>query len=79
MDLADKVAGDATSVSPADMERLRSLGLADDDIFDVVAAASARCFFSKMLDGLGVDPDASYASLDARLRDALTVGRAIES
>jgi hypothetical protein len=32
-----------------------------------------------MLDGLGVDPDSGYASLDAGLRDALTVGRAIES
>jgi uncharacterized peroxidase-related enzyme len=77
MDLADKVADDATSVSKADIDRLRSLGLSDREIFDVVAAASARCFFSKALDGLGVQADARYAEVDAPLRDALTVGRPI--
>ena len=75
MDLADKVADDATSVGEEDIERLRSLGLSDSDIFDVVAAAAARCFFSKMLDGLGAQPDARYAELEPELRGALTVGR----
>jgi uncharacterized peroxidase-related enzyme len=77
MDLADKVAHDATSVSQADIDRLRSLGLSDAEIFDVVAAAAARSFFSKMLDGLGARPDARYADLDPQLRRALTVGRPI--
>jgi uncharacterized peroxidase-related enzyme len=77
MDLADKVAHDATSVVEADIERLRSLGLSDAEIFDVVATAAMRCFFSKTLDGLGVRPDARYAELDPDLRDALTVGRPI--
>jgi uncharacterized peroxidase-related enzyme len=77
MDLADKVARDATSVTEADVDRLRSLGLTDTEIFDVVAAAAARCFFSKALDGLGVRADARYAQLEAPLRDALTVGRPI--
>jgi hypothetical protein len=75
MDLADKVADDATSVTEADIDRLRSLGLSDPEIFDVVAAAALRCFFSKTLDGLGVEPDAEYAALDPELRDALAVGR----
>jgi uncharacterized peroxidase-related enzyme len=78
MDLADKVAGDATSVTEADIDRLRSFGLSDSEILDVVTAAAARCFFSKALDGLGVQPDARYAAdLDADLRSALTVGRPI--
>jgi uncharacterized peroxidase-related enzyme len=77
MDLAEKVADDAASVSQADIDRLRSLGLSDTDIFDVVAAAAARCFFSKMLDGLGTQPDARYAELEPELRSALTVGRPI--
>ncbi|MEA2456228.1 MAG: hypothetical protein QOI45_2490 [Thermoleophilaceae bacterium] len=77
MDLADKVADEASSVSEAEIDRLRSLGLSDADIGDVVAAASARCFFSKMLDGLGVEPDARYADLEPQLRSALTVGRPI--
>jgi uncharacterized peroxidase-related enzyme len=77
MDLADKVAADASSVTEADVERLRSLGLTDAEIQDVVLAAAARCFFSKALDALGVEPDAKYAELDPDLRDQLTVGRAI--
>jgi uncharacterized peroxidase-related enzyme len=77
MDLADKVAHDATSVGEADIDRLRALGLSDTEIFDVVAAAAARCFFSKTLDGLGTRPDARYAELDPELRSALTVGRPI--
>jgi uncharacterized peroxidase-related enzyme len=78
MDLAVKVADDATSIQQADIDRLRSVGLSDADILNVVLAAAARCFFSKTLDALGVEPDAKYAELDPALRDALTVGRAIE-
>jgi uncharacterized peroxidase-related enzyme len=77
MDLADKVAQDATSVTQADVDGLRGHGLSDAEIFDVVAAAAARCFFSKVLDGVGAQPDAKYAELDASLREALTVGRPI--
>jgi alkylhydroperoxidase family enzyme len=77
MDLADKVARDATSVTEADVVALRDLGLDDGEIMDVVLAAAARCFFSKTLDGLGVQPDAKYADLDPAVRDALTVGRPI--
>jgi uncharacterized peroxidase-related enzyme len=77
MDLAEKVVDDATSVTQDDVEHLRKLGLSDEDIFDVVAAAAARCFFSKTLDGLDVRADAAYRQLAPGLRDALTVGRPI--
>ena len=78
MDLADKVAADATSVTQADIDRLRDLGLSDTDITDVILAAAARSFFSKSLDALGVAPDAKYNdTLDPAVRDALTVGRPI--
>jgi uncharacterized peroxidase-related enzyme len=77
MDLADKVVSDATSVTQADVDGLRSLGLSDSEVFDVVATAALRCFFSKLLDGLGVQPDATFADLEPQLRDALTVGRPI--
>jgi uncharacterized peroxidase-related enzyme len=80
MDLAAQVARDATAITQADVDRLRALGLSDTDVFDVVTAAAARCFFSKTLDALGVPPDASYRDMEPpALRDALTVGRAIES
>lgn len=77
MDLADKVAADASSVTLADIDALRALGLSDAEILDVVLAAAARCFFSKTLDGLGVQPDARFSELDPELRETLTVGRAI--
>jgi uncharacterized peroxidase-related enzyme len=77
MDLAAKIAKDATSVEQADIDRLRSLGCSDQDILDVVLAAAIRCFFSKVLDALGAEPDGKYAQLDPALRDVLTVGRAI--
>jgi uncharacterized peroxidase-related enzyme len=78
MDLADKVASDASSVTQADVDRLRELGLSDAEVFDVVAASAMRCFFTKIVDGLGFQPDAAYRELDESLREALVVGRPIE-
>jgi uncharacterized peroxidase-related enzyme len=77
MDLADKVAGDATSVTESDLDRLRSLGLSESEIVEIVTAAAVRSFFSKSLDGLVAHPDPEYAGLEPELRDALTVGRPI--
>jgi alkylhydroperoxidase family enzyme len=77
MDLAERVVDDATSIGDDDLRPLRALGLSEAEIMDVVLAASARCFFSKTLDALGVLPDASYAELDPDVREALVVGRPI--
>jgi alkylhydroperoxidase family enzyme len=79
MELAEKVVDDATSVTEADIDRLRALGLSDAEIVDVVLAAAVRYFFSKTLDALGVVPDAAYADLPSEFREALTVGRPIET
>jgi hypothetical protein len=54
------------------------MDLKDEEIFDVAAAAAARCFFRKLLDAMGVQPDSSFNGLDPTLRRALTVGRAID-
>jgi uncharacterized peroxidase-related enzyme len=72
MAFADKVATDATLVEPGDLEHLRSLGLTDEEIVDVVLAVAARKFFSTVLDALGAEPDSVYDELDPLLRDALT-------
>lgn len=77
MDLAEKVVDDATAVTQADVDRLRELGLVDEEIAEVVYAAAARCFFSKVLDALGAHPDPVYGELEPELRDVLTVGRPI--
>jgi uncharacterized peroxidase-related enzyme len=78
MDLAEKVAADATSVSEGDIQRLIELGLSERDVLDVVLAAAARTFFAKLLDAMGVAPDGSYRQLEGGLTEALTVGRPIE-
>ena len=77
MAFAEKVAADATAVTEADVEELRGHGLSDGEIFDVVLAATIRCFFSKTLDALGVQPDADFAQLDPAFHEPLTVGRPI--
>ena len=79
MAFAEKVVADATAITEADIEELRAQGLSDDEIFDVVLAATIRCFFSKTLDALGVQPDPEFARLDPAFREALTVGRPIET
>jgi uncharacterized peroxidase-related enzyme len=76
--LAAKVADDATNVSEHDIERLRAAGLSDREIFDVVLAAAARSFFSKVLDATGTLADSVYNDLDPDLRRVLTVGRPVE-
>jgi uncharacterized peroxidase-related enzyme len=77
MDFAEKVVDDAASITQADVDHLRELGLSDEDVFDVALAAAARCFFSKTLDALGVQPDGKFSALDPGLREALVVGRPI--
>lgn len=78
VDLADKVAADATAVTRDDVERLRAHGLTDAEILDVVLAATVRCFFSKTLDALAVEPDEVLGAIEpSTLRDALAVGRQV--
>jgi alkylhydroperoxidase family enzyme len=77
MAFAEKVALNADRITSADIESLRSHGYSDEEIFDIVAAAAARCFFSKLLDALGVQADPAYYELDPALLRALTVGRPV--
>jgi uncharacterized peroxidase-related enzyme len=77
VELAAKVADEATSITEEDIGRLRSVGLSDRDILDVILAAAARCFFSKVLDATGTLADSVYNEMDPELREALTVGRPI--
>jgi alkylhydroperoxidase family enzyme len=77
MDLAERIVDDATLIDDADLQRLRDLGLSDPEIMDVILAAAARSFWTKTLDALGVEADASYRELDPELRDVLVVGRPI--
>ena len=78
MDFADKVVGNASRIQPEDVQALRDVGLSDEDIVDVALAIGARCFFSTVVESLGVQPDAQYREIfGPDVRDALTVGRPI--
>jgi uncharacterized peroxidase-related enzyme len=77
--LARKVAEEAEKVTQEDIDELRDLGFSDDDIFSVILAAAARCFFSKVLDATGTLPDAALHDMPDQLRSVLTVGRPIAS
>ena len=74
---ARKIADDASAVTAADVSRLKAHGLGDDEIFDIAAAAAGRAFFTKLLDGLGVQADSAASELDDEFRAPLTVGRPI--
>ena len=77
MDLAERVVEDATAIGDDDLQRLRDLGLTDPEIMDVILTAALRSFWTKTLDALGVQPDASYNKLEPELREVLVVGRPI--
>ena len=76
MDFAAQVARDASSITSADVQNLRDHGLSDPDVVDVVLAAAARAFFTKVLDALGVQADAQLGEMfDPEVRGQVTVGR----
>lgn len=77
-EFATAVATDAASIDAADVEKLRAVGLTDADVADVVFAAAARCFFTAVLDGLGVqlEPETA-AAIPADLLEAMVVGRPV--
>lgn len=76
---ARRVARDAASVDAATIAALTAFGFSDAEVFDIAAVAAARAFFTKLLDAMGVLPDAPFGDLPEPLRRALTVGRPIDA
>ncbi len=77
-EFAAKVATDAAAVEAEDVNRLRACGLTDPEIADVVFAASARRFFTAVLDGLGAQLDIQTAeTFPAELLNSMIVGRPV--
>ena len=79
MEFAEKVTLQAHTVTPQDIEALRGHGIADAEILDIVLVTAARNFFSKVLDGVGAEPDDAYLQLEPELRVALAKGRPFEA
>jgi uncharacterized peroxidase-related enzyme len=75
---AGKVARDAASITEADVDTLRQVGLTDNEIGDVVFAAAARCFFATVVEAFGARADHQLGEqFDPAVRDAFVVGRPI--
>jgi uncharacterized peroxidase-related enzyme len=74
---ARAVARDASSIKQQDVEHLREHGFSDAEIFDIVATAAARSFWTKLIESLGVEAEPLFRSLDPPLIDALVCGRPI--
>jgi uncharacterized peroxidase-related enzyme len=77
-EFAGKIAVDASRVEPADIDRMRAVGLSDADIADIVFAAAARSFFTRVLDALGAQLDARTAqTFQADVLESMIVGRPV--
>ncbi|MBB6626082.1 carboxymuconolactone decarboxylase family protein [Nocardioides sp. KIGAM211] len=77
-EFAAKVAQDAASIQQEDVDRLRAHGLSDADVADVVFAAAARCFFTRVLDGLGAQLDVQTAqAFTPEVLASMVVGRPV--
>ena len=75
-----EIARDTTGITDDKVADLKCRhGLSDEDIFDVVAIAAARCFFTKLTDALGAEPDKAMGLVDERLREVITYGRPVSS
>lgn len=77
VEFAEKAARSAVSVTQSDVDRLRSLGLSDREVLDVVLAVAARCFFATVVEALGAEPDEELTeALGPELLEKVLVGRA---
>ena len=75
LDFAVKLTDHAYRMTSRDVDRLRAVGLSDEEVVEVAAAAAQRNFVSRLYDALAAEPDAAYRDLEAALVEALDVGR----
>ena len=77
---ATRVATNAATTEQADIDALRSHGLTDADVANIVFAVAARSFFTRVLDGLGAQLDVETADAFApALLESMLVGRPVAS
>jgi uncharacterized peroxidase-related enzyme len=71
MEFAQKIIRNASQITQADVDVLRSFDLEDVEILDITLTATMRSFASKTFDALGAAPDAIYDTLEQQLSDLL--------
>jgi uncharacterized peroxidase-related enzyme len=72
---ARAVARDASKIEAADVDHLRQHGFTDAEIFDIVATAAARSFWTKVIESLGVEAEPPFRELSPEFSSALVCGR----
>jgi alkylhydroperoxidase family enzyme len=73
MSFAQKVITQTHLVNQSDIDELRTYGLSDDEILDVILVSTARSFISKTVDALGAVPDKVYQELEPELLQLLNL------
>ncbi len=71
IDYVQTLARDANQVTDEQIQTLRDHGFSDQDILNITLVASARVFFSKVMDALGVETDPQMLELDEVIRAAI--------
>jgi uncharacterized peroxidase-related enzyme len=75
-DWARAVVADPNATTAADVERLRAVGLSDQEIFEVTAFVAFRLAFSTVDNALGAEPDHQLVERAPRaVREAVSFGR----
>jgi uncharacterized peroxidase-related enzyme len=74
---AQKIAQDASRISQADLDRLRSVGFLDQQICDIALCAAFRCFVSRFFDATGAGTEAVFIDDDTEFRTSMSVGRSL--
>lgn len=64
LDFAVKLTRDQASMTAADVEELRRHGFGDAAIHDVVQVAALFNYYTRLADGLGIDPEPEWAERD---------------
>jgi alkylhydroperoxidase family enzyme len=72
---AETIAGDASKVDQAQIDRLRAEGFSDVQIADIALCASFRCFLARYADAVGATPEPDFLDADDTFNEAMMVGR----
>ncbi|HSM45761.1 MAG TPA: carboxymuconolactone decarboxylase family protein, partial [Acidimicrobiia bacterium] len=76
MDFAERVAERPSEIRRGEVESLKSLGLSDRDVLDVVLSVAARAFFTTIVDALDSPLEEELIEdLEPELLEVLVVGR----
>ncbi|MBF0678333.1 MAG: alkylhydroperoxidase [Devosia sp.] len=72
---AEQITLDASRITEADIDALRSVGLTDLNIADIALAASFRNFLSRYFDAVGATVEPEFLDADPAVRARMAVGK----